>query len=245
MAQRPMHMMRQPAGASGTLPNAGGIPSRSQLSAYSVNLNGYEAIRQALYDSTSYVAAGQPSLSFFQQPIGQGTGFGGGVKTYSDTNMELAGQIPANKQYLVQSIEILFYPTTPTVAAQMPAAFGAEAVPAIINDAYIFRRSGNLLFVIGSKPYLQEAPLAVFPPKADFVVEGALSDATTAAGNQQTRIAYGTVQGRPYIISPGDLWIPSSQNFSITLNWPEGNQAITNPARVFVRLDGVLYRKSQ
>lgn len=230
---------------SGGLTDAGGIPQFKNLDAFAVNRMGWEAIRQSLYDSTSYVAAGQPTLTFFQIPLGQGTGFGGGVKSYSDTNMQLAGQMPANQVYLVQSIEILLEPTTPTVTAQMPAVFGAQAVAAIVNDVYIVRRSGNLNFFIGSKSYLQEAPLMRFPSKTKFDLSAALADVSSTAASLQSRIAFGDAIGRPYILSPGDIQLESSQNFNVQLGWPEGNQAITNPMRVFVILDGVLYRRSQ
>lgn len=222
------------------------VPNRAQAARYSVNREGWEAIRQSLYDFQQYAAAGSTQLSFFNLPIGQGTSYaGGGTKNLSDTNMTLAGQLPANQEFLIQSIEVVFIPTTPTVAAAMPAAFGAQAVAVQVNDAYIFRRSGNLVLTIGSKPYLQEAPLQRFPSKTHFEVNAALADVTTAGAALQSRIAYGKATGRPYLLSPVDLLLPQNQNFGITLNWPEGVQAISNPARVGVILDGILYRKSQ
>lgn len=223
-----------------------GVPQRSELSRYSVNREGWEAIRQSLFDFQQYVAAGSTQLSFFNLPIGQGTSYaGGGTKSLSDTNMTLAGQLPANQEFLIQSIEVVFLPTTPTVAAAMPAAFGAQAVAVHVNDNYIFRRSGNLVLTIGSKPYLQEAPLMRFPSKTHFEVRAALSDVSTAGASLQSRIAVGRADGRPYLLSPVDLLLPQNQNFGITLNWPEGAQAITNPARCGVILDGILYRRSQ
>lgn len=222
------------------------LPTIADLNRFSVNTDGWEIIRTKLYDSASYAAAGVNTLAFFQAPIGQGSAvLGGGVKTRSDTNMTLAGQLPTNQQFLVESIEVDFLPTTPTVAAAMPAAFGAGAVAVHINDHYIFRRSGNLIFTIGSKDYLQEAPLMKFPPKTNFNVEGAASDASTAAAAQQTRIAMGACVGRPYMVKPVNLVLTSNQNFSVTLNWPEGVQAISNPAKVVVSLDGFLYRRAQ
>jgi len=222
------------------------VPNRNQLAKYSVNRDGWEAVRQSLYDSQQYAAAGATQLSFFNLPVGQGTSWaGGGTKNLSDTNMTLAGQLPANQEFLIQSIEILFEPTTPTVAAGMPAVFGAQLVDTFINDTYIFRRSGNLTLVIGSKPYLQEAPLMRFPAKTHFEVQAALADVTTAGANFQSRIGVARASGRPYLLSPVDILLPQNQNFNVTLNWPEGVQAIVNPARCFIVLDGILYRKSQ
>jgi len=222
------------------------IPNRAQLSQYVVNREGWEGIRQSLYDFQAYAAAGQTILTFFAQPLGQGTAvLGGGAKSLSDTNMTLAGQLPTNQEFLIQSIEVLFYPATPTVAAAMPSAFGAQAAAVSVNDSYIVRRAGNLQLLIGSKPYLQEAPLVRFPPKAYFDLSAALSDVTTAGAALQSRIAFANALGRPYMLHPASLLLTSNQNFSITLNWPEGVQAISNPGKIGVVLDGILYRRSQ
>lgn len=215
------------------------VPNRAQLSKYSVNRAGWEAIKQSLYDFTAYPAAGVPSLSFFNSPAGQGG------KTLSDTNMTLAGQLPKNQEFLVQSIEIHLFTATPTVAADMPAAYGAQAVASSVNDSYIVGRGGNLSFVIGSKPYLQEGPVGRFPPKTHFCVDAAVDDATMAGANAQQRIAYAYWSGRPYLLDPAPLLLPENQNFNVTLSWPEGQQAIANPARIGIVLDGILYRRSQ
>jgi len=215
------------------------VPTRAELSRYSVNRPGWEAVKQSLYDFQAYAAAGQSQLTFFALPVGQSS------KTLSDTNMTLAGQLPKNQEFLVQSIEIAFYPTTPTVAAAMPSFFGAQAAQVIINDAYIVGRAGNLTLTIGAKPYLQEAPLGRFPAKTQFELSAAAADATTAGAALQTRTGYGKWAGRPYLLDPAPLLLPENQNFSVSLNWPEGVQAISNPGRIGVILDGILYRRSQ
>jgi hypothetical protein len=232
-----------PGGPGGSLiPN---IANLSDLSNFSVNWNQWEALTQSLYDSAPYPAAGTTGLTFFQNPIGQGTGFGGGAKTASDTNMTLAGMLATGIMQIVTSIEVDVQPTTPTVTAQMPAVFGAQAAAQIVNDAYIIRRSGNLVFHVLSKNYLTEAPLMQFPAASDFVAEGALADTTTAAASSQSRIAWGTAAGPLYSLTPNNILLISNQNFNITLNWPEGVQAITNPARIFVRLNGIQFRLAQ
>lgn len=219
--------------------NPNQVPTRAQLSKYSVNRPGWEAVRQTLYDYQAYAAAGHTQLTFFALPVGQSS------KTLTDTNMTLAGQLPKNQEFLLQSLEVWFSPTTPTVAAQMPAAFGAQAIAQVINDSYIVGRSGNLTLTIGSKPYLQEAPLGRFPQKAHFAVDGAVADVTTAGANLQSRMAFGYWCGRPYLLEPAPLLLTENQNFAVTLSWPEGVQAITNPGRIGIIFDGILYRRSQ
>ena len=205
----------------------------------------WEFIEQSLYDSFPYPAAGIPSVAMFQVPQGAGTGFGGSAKVMSDTNMTNPGMLSAGTMQLVTSIELEFQPTTPTVAAQLPAAYGAAAAAQIINDAYIFWRSGNLIFRILQKNYIQEAPLMRFPSTDDFSLQAAFSDASTAAVNQQSRAAFGSSYGQPYILSPNNLLIPQMTNFQVTLAWPEGLQPITNPARVFCHLNGMTARLVQ
>jgi hypothetical protein len=224
------------------------LPSYDSLSAYNVNRDGWEAIKQSLFDSQAYAAAGIAQLNFFQLPVGQGTGFGGAAKTLSDTNMLAPGSMPANQEFLIQSVEVVFYPSTPTVVADMPASFGAQAVDNLVNDVYKFYRAGNLNLVIGSKSYLQEGPLLRFPPKAYYELHSAVTDiAPNGAGtaNMQSKIAFATARGRPYMLSPANLRLVSNQNFNLSLNWPEGVQAIINPGRIFCILDGILYRRSQ
>jgi hypothetical protein len=217
------------------------IPNRSQLDAYNVNREGWEGYTNTLYDSGAYPAAGLNTLNFFNTPVGGGAT----AKTASDTNMTLAGQMPANQEFLIQSVEIMFLPTTPTVAAGMPASLDAAAGAAqvIINDAYIFYRSGNINLVIGAKSYLGEAPLMKFPPKAYFKLDSALAGSTTA-DTKFLKTGFATARGRPYLLK-APLRLVSNQNFAVTLAWPEGLQAITNPARVILSLDGVFYRRSQ
>jgi hypothetical protein len=215
----------------------GSVPSIAQLANYSVTLPGFEAITQSLYDTQVYAAAGQPVLAFFAAPVGA-------ARNFSLTNMQIAGSLPANNAFLIMSIELRFQPVTPTVAAAMPAAFGAQAVATLINDVYIFNRSGNLLLNIGNKTYLQEAPLGRFPSKTYLSGFAGLADVSTTGGNLQSRVAYMHADGRPYILK-APLLLEPSQAFNLTLNWPEGNQAITSPATVVCVLDGIFYRKSQ
>jgi hypothetical protein len=241
--------MVTPAGGSPSqdspLVRGASVPTRTELDIYNVNREGWEAIGNSLYDSNAYAAAGHTTLTFFALPIGQGTGFAGGSKTLMDTNMDTQGALPQNQEFLAECVEVLFWPTRPAVAAQLPAAFGAQAIAQIVNDTYAFYNSGFLKFFIGSKDYLREAPLVKFPPSANFGLDAALADVSTAGASFQSRIAFASARGKPYYLrSP--VRLVSNQNFNVTLNW-DAAVALpsTNPGRVFVSLGGVLYRRSQ
>ena len=217
----------------------GNIPDLAELQAYAVNRKGmYEGIRQTLYDYQVYASGGQTSLTFFQVPLGQGG------KTIDDTNIEVAGSLPQPKHFLVESIEIRFWPGVEPVTVVTTIAESE-----FTNDVYAFAKSGSLNFFIGSKTYLEEAPVGRFPPKtkieAEFAVALEFKQAAAANAEEQVTMDLAYMCGRPYFINPATLLIPT-QNFKVTLNWaaavalPSGQDA-----RIGVVLDGVLYRQSQ
>ncbi len=235
--------MYSPHGPAGGLP---GVMSYEEMKAkYSVTNEYWEVITTSLYDSLPYAAAGVTQMTFFQNGIGQGTGFGGAAKTLSDTNMISNGLLPNGISFLVQEIELEIQPTTPTVAAQMPAAFGPQAIAQIVNDVFIIGRSGSLTMNILAKPYLTEGPVGQFVSRYDFDISGAVADISTTGANMQSRIVYGKWIGDRYKLSPVDLRLAETMNFNVVLKWEEGLQAITNPARIFCRLRGLEYRRSQ
>ena len=149
--------------------NRGTIPDLSELQAYAVNRKGqYEGVRQTLYDFQTYDSAGQTSLSFFQVPVGQGG------KTIADTNIEIAGALPQPKHFLVESIELYLFPGVNPVTLTEGGA-GSLAESEFTNDVYAVQQSGSLNFFIGSKTYLEEAPLGRFPPKTKLETQFAVS----------------------------------------------------------------------
>lgn len=215
------------------------IPNLNDLRNYDVNRRGqYEGIRQTLYDFQTYANAGQTSLQFFQIPKGQSG------KTIADTNLTSAGQLPQPQHFLVESIEILFFPgvNIGTLATTL-------AETEFSNDVYTVAKSGSLDFFIGSKSYLQEAPVGRFPAKTCLKVEAAHAierrQAVAADAEDQVSTDYATFAGRPYFLAPPVLLVPN-QNFNVTLTWPS---AVSLPSgvdgRIGVVLDGILYRQSQ
>lgn len=211
------------------------IPNLNDLLNFDVNRRGeYEGIRQTFYDFTTYANAGQTQLQFFQVPRGQSS------KTAADTNMTSAGQLPQPQHFLVESIEILFYPGV------LPGTEAATIVETeFSNDVYTLQKSGSLNFFIGSKTYLEEAPIGRFPPKTRMNGYAAAHFTQAVAADQQMNVDYATWVGRPYYLDPPVLLVPN-QNFSVSMNWPS---VVALPSgvdgRIGVVLDGILYRQSQ
>lgn len=207
---------------------------------FAVNRVGdYEVTRQTLYDFQAYATAGATSFSFFQVPQGQGG------KTLADTNMEIAGSLPAPKYFLVESIEIMLFPGVSPVTAGSASALVATN---FANDMYALLKAGWLNFFIGSKTYLNEAPIGRFPPKAgklEAAFAAGSSVYASAAATPSVQMDYAAWTGRPYFINPQVMLAPT-QNFNVTLNFPT---AVATPsgqnARIGVILDGLLYRLSQ
>ena len=209
-----------------------GIPSLDELQQFSVNRPGQvEVVRSSLYDFQTYAQAGQTQLQFFQVPKGQSS------KTFADTNMTVAGVLPAPQSFLIETVEIYFFP------AGDPSSYGTGAAVENINDVYDVAKSGWLELFIGSKPYLDEAPLLKFPPAVGLTGFAALSDASTSSAAQRSAVSYASFGGPVYKMQPNILLTPS-QNFIVTLNWPTA-VAISAAARIGVNLGGVLYRNSQ
>ena len=209
------------------------IPSLSELSQYNVNVAGQiEGLKWSLYDTLSYAQPGQTQLQFFQQPRGQGG------KTLAQTNMTAAGALPAPQCFLINTIELFFFP------GEVISTHGAAQASTFINDTYSFYSTPAWLeLYIGSKAYLDESPLFKFPPRNGLSGFAAASDTTTAAASGQTLVGYGSAGGPVYELNPPIL-LTATQNFNVTLNW-NAAQSITAAASVVCNLGGVLYRNSQ
>jgi len=192
-----------------------------------------EVIRQTLYDFQTYPMAGASQLTFFAVPIGQSS------KTKADTNMTIAGSLPAPIRFAIQAIEVYFFPGV--FPSQAPAA---TAIDNHVNDIWEFYTATAWVELqIGSKPYLTEAPPLRFPPFAHFGGFAGLSDSTTAGASGFERTSHAYAAGRPYIVDP-PLLLEPTQNFSFTLNFPTA-VAISAAGRVGVVLNGVTSRNSQ
>ena len=232
-------------------------PTLADLQRYRVNRAGEpEVVRQSIYDFQVYPTAGLTQITFFSQPVGQGkTSSSGAVaasaKTRADTNMELAGQLPRFKNQLVECIEVHFaagaVSTTDTFTLANITAFNTAASAAVgggqVNDINAIAVTGSLQFFIGSKVYLEEAPIGRFPPKTRLEFDAAVASTSATVGESVFSHAY--MSGRPYYLEP-PVVLTDSQNFNVQLNWPV---AIATPSgfngRIGVVLDGYLFRAAQ
>lgn len=232
------------------------LPTASDFNARRVtNPSQSEIVRQRFYDYQLYATAGTTQLTFFSAPVGQGvtTALGGTVgtsKTLWDTNLELPNTLPSGKAFMIESIEVVFFPgsvsTANTYTPVKPYEFNATAAATLgaqMADVNSFYQSGLLELNILSKNYLRETPLIAFPPKTNFDLSVAVASnsATTAANIAQNMRA----SGRPYYISP-EIALQPAVNFEVVLKFPA---AVATPsgfnARVGVILDGYFMRASQ
>jgi len=230
------------------------MPTAADFNARRVTNPGQsEIIRQRLYDYQLLSNSGSTQLSFFQQPVGSGltTALGGtvgAVKTLWDTNMTLGGTLPSGQAYMVESIEVVFFPGSVTtsntytpIGQSVFNATAAATVAAAANDVNTFYQSGMLEFNILSKNYLRETPLIAFPPKANFNLDAALASNSATTG--EVALLQARAAGRPYYIDPS-ISLQPAVNFEVVIKWPAA-VALSFNARVGVVLDGYFMRASQ
>jgi len=196
------------------------------------NLREVDVIVEPRYDTQTILAAGALTLTYFQVPIGQGASNFAAVtvsKGLADTNMDLAGQLPAGYNF-----KILGFRAQPH--------FNITAA-----DARLWSSGGVFIFTIGSKPFLR-TPLDTIPAgMGPSGMGGATADATSRM------VAHGVPQlSNAFVIGRKPLALMQSQNFSVTLTWPTlspvtstapGQAAVGLVVRIF--LDGYLYRLVQ
>lgn len=215
-------------------PGSGSIPDLASLDQYNVNRSGQvEGIGASLYHYQAYAAAGQNQLQFFNAAVGLG-----GL-TYADTNMDQPGSLASPKRFLIQGIEVYYWP------GSVPSPAQGAIVANNINDAYKVMQTGWLDLFIGSKSYLTEAPISRLPASTGLAGIEAITAATTgaAAAGTVNVVDYARFAGSPYRLNPPILLVPT-QNFKVTLNWP----ALVTTAvagRIGIVLKGILYRNSQ
>lgn len=197
-----------------------------------------DAIREPLYDRLDYNSGVTTSLRFFQTPIS-------GTKTKAETNMTLAGQLPAGWKYIAETLSLQVLPgsSAASYVRQDPVKTAtALAAPNFANDVWALLHTGWLEITIGSRPYLT-APLLSFPSMAGLIgeVAAAVENTNTTVVNQIT-VDYARLAGKPFQFNPA-MPLEPQLNFDVTLNWPA---AVTLPsgfdAAILVQFDGLKFR---
>lgn len=212
-----------------------GKPTLMNLQQYNTMVAGsVELTRSVLYDTVAYAQAGQTSLTFFQLPVGQSS------KTYQDTNMTAAGQLPQPQSFLIQTMELYFYPAS-TVLPANAGLSTTVGVSNFVNDTYkVFKYGSYLNLFIGSKNYVTDAPLQKFPPRNGLSGFAGIADTTVSSANS---VAYASNGGPVYEINPPILLTPNV-NFNVSLNWNTA-QAISAAGTIMCSMSGWLLRLSQ
>lgn len=201
----------------------------------------YDPLRQPIYDSarfTATIAAGT-TTSFFQTPVGQASGaaLNGVTKSELDTNMRLAGQIPAQHVFecwsprVYVSFDLYDSATAPAVNQHI------DVITQTINNAFIRLR------IVSQEKLL--VPVWYLPGGAGVagqVVQGFQA----AAANFQSLIA---TNGEPNQFSaqrldPFPIVIPPLQQFTFDFVNPIAITlaAAVTALRIQVLLDGILHR---
>jgi hypothetical protein len=221
--------------------------SMSDLAKYDSSKDQLDSIFSPLYDYQTYATAGALNFNFFALPQGQGATSSlnaAGVKTIADTNMQIAGSLPAGNRFLVIGIEVEFFPgSTPGLrlaAVPTDAQFSRNW-----DDCYNVLRSGSLTLTVQNRTFAQDAPLLKFPTQTRLAGVASYnqndSNANTVGFGQ---IEYASAAGAAYDITP--VLLKPTQAFSVVIAFPA---VVATPstvdARIGVRLVGKLIRNVQ
>lgn len=217
-----------------------------------------QAFPFVLYDSLLIGTVVPTQLSFFQTPVGAGVSSAiaappGTAKTYADTNMNLAGQLPSGMEFLIKSIELVYEPGRQNIIQQfIPAPAMAGLSPtdySLVNDAIedvnTIMSAGWLELNILQQNYVRDAPLSVFPPKTRKTLDGTALAIDTSANTGAAGLL--RADGRPWYLDgeglPGITLQPAT-NFEVLVKFPAA-PVVANIGRMRVRLDGYVVRASQ
>jgi hypothetical protein len=220
---------------------------REDLTRYQSSTSQLDTIFSPLYDYQIYPAAGLLQFNFFALPVGQGVtsafGGAGGVKTLADTNMQVAGQLPAGNRFLALGIEVEFWP------GSVPGTVGAAAIATAVqaganwNDVNRVLNNGFLTFTVQNRNFAQDAPLIKFPTQTRLAGQAAVSQTTNAAASF-LQVDYAQGCGAGYNIVP--VLLSPTQAFNVQINFPALVPTVSTVAgRIGVRLVGKLVRNVQ
>lgn len=194
-----------------------------------------ERKRWCLYDHLTAGAAGTDVLgdyNFFQVPVGQGG------KTLSDTNMRLAGTLPARYGMEVWDIRV-------QIGVKPSAQATVAALKALVDLYYELTTQGSLVFRQGQKTELEIAPVGILAagwgvfPGALAIQSAAAADAGgffVGDNGHPSKAALWDMDPLPIIILP-------QRAFQVVINYPANiATAAADVVHWWVHLDGILHR---
>ncbi len=184
-----------------------------------------EIITQPLYDSADFTAASLGDTRYFNNTIA--------TVGLLRSNMELAGQLPAPRQLLVQQVSVAPWGTQAVAVASRLA----------VEDANLFVHQSVLTFTVSDKPYLR-GPSVMFP--SGMGLDGFAATAVGGAPLEQHAVHSGMAHpsARFMVAKPGQL-LKQNENFNVVLNIPVALAGLTTTIRVYVVLWGFQLRAVQ
>jgi hypothetical protein len=231
---------------------AGGLPVLTQayLAAHVVGTSGSDVIWGPLYDSLAYPSAGSTAFTFFNQGVGAGTtsspGAGNGAKTLYDTNIITPNMLTMGNEFYAIGSETHILPgvqnTVNTPYAFLPSTLDGTTAASFINDVWAIGNGGLKVLTVGTdRKYINDGPLAQFPPAKWLQVAAALASIGPTTTAYLSAIDYAAWGGEPYAIVP--IYLQSNQNFTLQIGFaaaiPTPSQTI---GRLIERLRGYLIR---
>jgi hypothetical protein len=182
-----------------------------------------DTIAQPLYDTVVLPMAGATKLTFFALPLGQGTtAFGTGAKHLGDTNMDLAGQLPSGFAFQIQGFRL----ATPWNFLNI--------------DAAVYINGAAFRFFVGAKEFLR-VPARTIPAGNGSWISGT---GVAAVGQTSFNSGWPSMQNG-FSIGRKPVTLGPTENFSITLEWQGGVQALSALVPLTVYVDGYLGRPVQ
>lgn len=206
-----------------------------------------DVIVEPRYDTNLIPAAGTTQLTYFALPIGQGlTNFNNvanSTKTLADTNMDLAGQLPAGYNFVVLGFRV-----QPSFWISNINASAVAAATSNGTDANTWSHGGVFNFTIGSKPFLR-VPLDTIPAGMGVLGGSGVFTAMAAAAS-----SYGwPALSNSFSIGRQPLELAQTQNFLVSLTWATAvanlsastggaASAVSNIANTNIRAAGIIVR---
>lgn len=144
------------------------------------------------FDRQPYAQAGQLLVPFFTRAPAS--------VSEDDCNLRSGKpEMPSTQAFITCGISCHFEPGADQTSVGASAATSLLA----IDDFLAVERSGRLIFKAGSREdYVENGPLARFPPMTQPMFGGALSDSTTAGAAQRTGMQNVFIDGDMYPVTP-------------------------------------------